>query len=170
MLIPTPLHIVAVVDTTSISTQTPNSVLLPGWSSWSAWSDCNVAMSVSVNTQIRSRLCRLDRGAGAILSSIEPCLLLEQAGGDLEVRDCESMNSVTVLSSRVLEEDEVFSNDISMDATVQSTASSSSIETIEGNTVTLHTTMLKRTTEHLNGLADNTTLANGGRNNTVMGE
>ena len=123
-----------------------------------------------MNTQIRSRLCRLDRGAGAILSSIEPCLLLEQAGGDLEVRDCESMNSVTVLSSRVLEEDEVFSNDISMDATVQSTASSSSIETIEGNTVTLHTTMLKRTTEHLNGLADNTTLANGGRNNTVMGE
>lgn len=170
MLIPIPLHIVAVMDTTSISTQTPNPVVLPGWSSWSAWSDCNVATTVSVNTQIRSRSCRLDRGAGAILSSIEPCLLLEQAGGDLEVRDCESMNTVTVLSSRVLEEDEVFSNDISMDTTIQSTASSSSTETIEGNTVTLHTTMLKRTTEHHYVLANNTSPANGGRNNAVMGE
>jgi hypothetical protein len=96
-------------------------------------------------------------------------LLLEQAGGDLEVRDCESMNTVTVLSSRVLEEDEVFPSDTSRDATVQSTAISSSIENIEGNTVTLHTTMLKRTTEHHYVLADNMTLANG-RNNTVMGE
>jgi len=165
-----PLHIVAMVDTTSISTRTPNPVLLPGWSSWSAWSDCNVAATVSANTQIRSRSCRLERGAGAILSSVEPCLLLEQAGGDLEVRDCESMNSVTVLSSRVLEEDEVFSNDIRMDATIQSKASSSSIETTEGNTVTLHTTMLKRTTEHHYVLADNTTLANGGRSNAVVGE
>ena len=158
------------MDTTSISTQTSNSVLLPGWSSWSAWSDCSVATAVSVNMQIRSRTCRLDRGAGAILSSIEPCLLLEQAGGDLEVRDCESMSTVTVLSSRVLEEGEVFSNDISTDTTVQSTASSSSIETSEENTVTLHTTMLKRTTEHHYLLADNTTLTNGGRNNPVMGE
>jgi len=157
------------VDTTSISTHTPNALLLPGWSSWSAWSDCNVATTVSVNTQVRSRSCRLDRGAGAILSSVEPCLLLEQAGGDLEVRDCESMNTVTVLSSRVLE-DEVSSNDISMDATIHSTASSSIIETTEGDTVTLHTTMLKRTTEHHYVLADNTTLANGGRNNAVMGE
>jgi hypothetical protein len=80
------------------------------------------------------------------------------------------MNTVTVLSSRVLEEDEVFPSDISMDATVQSTASSSSAETIKGNTVTLHTTMLKRTTEHHYVPADNMTLANGGRNNTVMGE
>jgi len=159
-----------VVDTTSISTKTPNPVLLPGWSSWSAWSDCSVATTVSVNTQIRSRSCRLDRGAGAIISSIEPCLLLEQAGGDLEVRDCENMNTVTVMSSRVLEEDEVFSSDITMDAAIQSTASSSSIETIEGNMATLHTTMLKRTTEHHYVLADNTTLANGGKNSTVMGE
>jgi len=80
------------------------------------------------------------------------------------------MNTVTVLSSRVLEEDEVFSNDISMDTTIQSTASSSSTETIEGNTVTLHTTMLKRTTEHHYVLANNTSPANGGRNNAVMGE
>jgi hypothetical protein len=80
------------------------------------------------------------------------------------------MNTVTVLSSRVLEENEVFSNDISMDTTIQSTASSSSIEATEGNTVTLHTTMLKRTTEHHYVLADNTTLASGGRNNAVMGE
>jgi len=164
------LHIVAVVDTTPVSTQTPNPVLLPGWSSWSAWSDCSVATTVSVNTQTRSRSCRLDRGAGAILSSIEPCLLLEEAGGDLEVRDCESMNTVKMLSSRVLEEDENFSSDISMDTTIQSTASSSSIEAIEGNTVTLHATMLKRTTEHHYVLADNTTLSNGGRNNAVMGE
>jgi len=153
------------VDTTSISTQTPNAVLLPGWSSWSAWSDCSVATTVSMNTQIRSRSCRLDRGAGAILSSVEPCLLLEQSGGDLEVRDCESMNTVTVLSSRLLE-DEVFSNDIS----IHSTASSFSIETTEGDTVTLHTTMLKRTMEDHHVLADNTTLANGGRNDAVMGE
>jgi hypothetical protein len=99
-------------------------------------------------------------------------LLLEQAGGDLEVRDCESMNTVTVLSSRVLEEGEVVSNDISEDTTVQPIAmsSSSSIETIEGNAVTLHTTMLKRTTEHRYVLADNATLANGARNNPVMGE
>jgi hypothetical protein len=97
-------------------------------------------------------------------------LLLEHAGGDLEVRDCESMNTLTVMSSRVLEEDEVFSNDITMDAAIQSTASSSSIETIEENMATLHTTMLKRTTEHHYVLADNTTLANGGKNSTVMGE
>jgi hypothetical protein len=117
----------------------------------------------------------LDRGAGVVLSSIEPCLLLEQAGGDLEVRDCESMNTVTVLSSRVLEEGEVVSNDISVDTTVQPTATSgsSNIETLEENTVTLHTTMLKRTTEHRYVLLDNTTLADEGRNNpvlSVMGE
>jgi hypothetical protein len=117
----------------------------------------------------------LDRGVGDMLLNIEPCLLLEQAGGDLEVRDCENMSTVTVLSSRVLEEGEVVSNDISVDMTVQppATTSSSSVDIIEGNTVTMQTTVLKRTTEHLHVVGDNTTLINSSRSSStipVMGE
>jgi hypothetical protein len=98
--------------------------------------------------------------------------LLEQAGGDLEVRDCENMSTVTFLSSRVLEEGEIVSNDISEDMTVQPTAvsSSSSMQTIEGNTVTMQTTILKRTTERLDA---NTTQINSSRSGPeipVMGE
>jgi hypothetical protein len=117
----------------------------------------------------------LDTGEGAVLSSIEPCLLLEQAGGDLEVRDCENMSTVTFLSSKVLEEGEIVSNDISVDMTVQPTAvfSSSSMEAIEGNTATMQTTMLKRTTERLDAVGDNTTQVNLSRSSPeipVMGE
>lgn len=110
-----------------------------------------------------------------MLSSIEPCLLLEQAGGDLEVRDCENMSTVTFLSSRVLEEGEIVSNDISVDMTVQPTAvsSSSSMETTEGNTATMQTTILKRTTERLESVGNNTTLVKTSRSTPeipVMGE
>ncbi|XP_069704158.1 uncharacterized protein [Periplaneta americana] len=170
---------VAVVETASVPEQTPDPALLPGWSSWSSWSACNSSSpssSLSINTQIRTRSCRLDRGAGAELSNIEPCLLLEQAGGDMEVRDCEAngglnTNTVTVLSSRVLEEGEVVSNDIGVvDTTVQPTAtsSSSSVETIEGNTVTMQSTVLKRTTENLRVVGDNTTLLNTSKNNPAI--
>jgi hypothetical protein len=112
----------------------------------------------------------LDRGAGAELLSIEPCLLLEQAGGDLEVRDCENTSTVTVLSSRVFEEGEIVSNDISVDKVVQPTAlsSSSSVDTIEVNTVTMRTTILKRTTEHLLVLGDNETLVNANRSSSAI--
>jgi hypothetical protein len=117
----------------------------------------------------------LDTGEGALLTSIEPCLLLEQAGGDLEVRDCENMSTVTFLSSRVFEEGEIVSNDISVDITVQPTAvsSSSSIETTEGNIATMQTTILKRTTERLDAVGDNTTLVNSSRSSPeipIMGE
>ncbi|KAJ4440436.1 hypothetical protein ANN_08577 [Periplaneta americana] len=169
----------SVVETASVPEQTPDPALLPGWSSWSSWSACNSSSpssSLSINTQIRTRSCRLDRGAGAELSNIEPCLLLEQAGGDMEVRDCEAngglnTNTVTVLSSRVLEEGEVVSNDIGVvDTTVQPTAtsSSSSVETIEGNTVTMQSTVLKRTTENLRVVGDNTTLLNTSKNNPAI--
>ena len=43
-------------------------------------------------------------GSGVELTSIEPCLLLDHPGGDLEVRDCQHNNSVA--SSRMLEEDD----------------------------------------------------------------
>lgn len=124
---------------------------------------------------MRSRSCRLDTGEGAVLSSIEPCLLLEQAGGDLEVRDCENTSTATFLSSRVLEEDEIVSNDISVDMTVQPSAvsSSSSMETTEGNMATMQTTILKRTTEHLDSVGDNITPVNSSRSGPeipVMGE
>jgi hypothetical protein len=117
----------------------------------------------------------LNRGEGAVLTSIEPCLLLEQAGGDLEVRDCEKMSTVTFLSSRVFEEGEIVSNDISVDMTVQPTAmsSSSSIETTEGNIATMQTTILKRTTERLEAVGDNTALVNSNRSSPeipIMGE
>lgn len=163
------LH-VAVVDMTSVPKQAPNPTLLPGWSSWSEWSDCNTSSALSTNTQTRSRSCRLDRGMGDALLSIEPCLLLEQAGGDLEVRDCENMSTVTILSSRVLEEGEIVSNDISVDMTVQppATSSSSSVDIFEGNTVTMQTTILKRTTEHLHVGGDNTTLINSSRSSSTM--
>jgi hypothetical protein len=107
---------------------------------------------------------------GDVLSNIEPCLLLEEAGGDLEVRDCDNMSTVTVLSSRVLEEGEVVSNDISVDMTVQppATSSSSSVDIIEGNTVTLQTTVLKRTTEHLHVSEDNTTSMNSSRSSSTL--
>ncbi|PNF25015.1 hypothetical protein B7P43_G07967 [Cryptotermes secundus] len=160
---------VAVMDTTALPEQKPDVALLPGWSSWSAWSECNTFTAASTRTQMRSRSCRLDTGEGAVLSSIEPCLLLEQAGGDLEVRDCENASTVTFLSSRVLEEGEIVSNDIGVDMAVEPAAgsSSSSMETIEGNTATM------QTTERLESVADNTTLVNSSRRGPeipVMGE
>jgi hypothetical protein len=124
---------------------------------------------------MRSRSCYLGSGEGAVLSSIEPCLLLEQAGGDLEVRDCENVSTVTFLASRVLEEGEIVSNDISVDETVQPTAmsSSSSVETTVWNTATIQTTILKRTTEDFYAVGGNMTLATSSRNSPdipVMGE
>jgi hypothetical protein len=101
--------------------------------------------------------------------------LLEQAGGDLEVRDCDNISTVTFLASRVFEEGEIVSNDISVDETVQSTAvsSTSSMETIVGNTATMQTTILKRTTEHLYAAGGNVTLVNSSGSSSdipVMGE
>ncbi|XP_068085529.1 uncharacterized protein [Anabrus simplex] len=97
-------------DTVPVSNVTPSSSLQPGWSAWSDWSDCNITSpggrAVVGYTQSRTRLCRLDQGRGSALSSIEPCLLLEAGGGDLEVRDCDhtghSNDTVDVVMSATM--------------------------------------------------------------------
>ncbi|KAJ9590694.1 hypothetical protein L9F63_016210, partial [Diploptera punctata] len=105
---------VAIVGTESTSTEPPDPALIPGWSAWSSWSHC------TSNTQMRTRMCRLNMGSGPQLTSIEPCLLLEHAGGDMEVRDCQHNESVA--SSQMFEEDTT-------------------------STATLQPTILKRTTD-----------------------
>ncbi|PSN40826.1 hypothetical protein C0J52_15303 [Blattella germanica] len=125
----------AEVDTASTE-QPLDPALQPGWSSWSAWSGCDSG------TQTRTRLCRLNEGTGVVLESIEPCLLLEQPGGDLEVRDCQQsvVGATTVMSSSVLD----------------SFSASSDDETLEGNSVTAQSTIFRRTTENLHSnLSDN---------------
>ena len=97
------------VDTTSILSSTTASTSAPftttnrihvtptaqqnvvGWGEWSSWSSCNPCSPQY--DQIRTRRCRLDRGKGVLLSSIEWCLLASHNGqrspNDMETRPCQ---------------------------------------------------------------------------------